>query len=62
MLTPQEVARRLEVDPETLRRWAREDKGPPYVLVAPATKRYPEKALIAWLQDNLRPRPEARAS
>lgn len=62
MLTPQQVARRLEVDLETLRRWARQGKGPPFVLVAPSTKRYPEDGLLGWMHDHLRPQVEVRAS
>ena len=53
--TPEEVARYLRVDKETLRRWRRQRTGPPVVLCGPYTPRYPEDALITWMRDNTLP-------
>jgi hypothetical protein len=52
LLMPEEVARYLRVDKETLRRWRRRRTGPPVILCGPATPRYPENGLIIWMRDN----------
>lgn len=63
LLTPRQVGDRLQVDNETLRRWARQGKGPPFVKIAPATRRYPENGLMAWMRDHMQPQQqEERAS
>jgi hypothetical protein len=53
MWTPEEVADYLRVDKETLRSWRRKRTGPPVVLCAPATARYPENGLIIWKRNNV---------
>jgi hypothetical protein len=50
--TADEVADYLRVDKATLRRWRREGIGPPVIMAAPATPRYPENGLILWRRDN----------
>jgi hypothetical protein len=52
LLLPEEVARYLRVDKETLRRWRRQRTGPPVILCGRATPRYPENGLIIWMRDN----------
>jgi len=61
-LTPREVADRLQVDNETLRRWAREGEGPPFVQIAKATRRYPQAGLTAWIRERAQLGSERRAS
>ena len=61
-LTARQVADRLQVDNETLRRWAREGSGPPFVQIAKATRRYPEAGLKAWIRERVRLSTETRAS
>ena len=53
MWTPQEVAAYLQVNKETLRRWRRDHVGPPVVMCAPATPRYPENGLVIWRRANV---------
>lgn len=62
LLTPRQVADLLQVDMETLRRWARQGTGPPFIPVAPATKRYPETLLTTWMRQHLQLQQEDRAS
>lgn len=54
MLTPQQVARALNVDIATLRRWANAGAGPPFVLLrhdpnGRPLRRYPENEVLAWM-------------
>lgn len=62
LLTSRQVGDMLQVDNETLRRWARQGAGPPFIRIAPATRRYPENALITWMRDRVQPGSEDRAS
>jgi predicted site-specific integrase-resolvase len=50
LLKPKEAATLLRVSPATLRWWRYAGKGPPVVQVGPATFRYSEDALIAYIE------------
>jgi excisionase family DNA binding protein len=49
LLTPKEAADHLRVSETTLRRWRRENTGPPYVRMG-RVYRYRLGALIEWLR------------
>jgi DNA-binding transcriptional MerR regulator len=45
-----EVAARLGVTTETLRRWRHEKKGPPAEGATPRTRRYPVEGFMEWFK------------
>ena len=49
MLTSAQVARTLGVNPSTLSRWRTQGKGPRVYWLGPATPRYREDEVLAWL-------------
>lgn len=49
MLRSAEVAELLGVNPSTLSRWRTEGKGPRVYWLGPATPRYREDEVLAWL-------------
>ena len=53
LLTTEELAERLRVNPSTIRRWRLDDVGPPYLRVG-TIYRYPVNALEAWIVGNVR--------
>jgi excisionase family DNA binding protein len=53
LLTTEELATRLRVNPSTIRRWRLDDVGPPYLRVG-TVYRYPVSALDAWIAENVR--------
>ena len=53
LLTTEELATRLCVNPSTIRRWRLDDVGPPYLRVG-TVYRYPVSALDAWIAENVR--------
>jgi predicted site-specific integrase-resolvase len=50
LLTPKEAASLLKVSVSTLRWWRYVGKGPPVVKIGPATFRYSEQAMIAYIE------------
>jgi predicted site-specific integrase-resolvase len=61
LLTPEEVAEQLQVQPATLQQWRWKGTGPPFEKLGAArnaTVRYDSDKLAAWLETN-RPRDEA---
>lgn len=48
LMTPQELAEYLQINPDTLRQWARRDKGPAYIMVEGA-RRYRPSDVQAYL-------------
>jgi excisionase family DNA binding protein len=53
LLTTEELAARLRVNPSTIRRWRLDDVGPPYLRVG-TVYRYPIGAVEAWIADSVR--------
>ena len=53
MLTTDEVAERLRVNPCTIRRWRLDDVGPRFVKVG-HIYRYPTDELEAWIGESVR--------
>ena len=53
LLTTQELATRLRVNPSTIRRWRLDDVGPPYLRVG-TVYRYPVSALETWMAESVR--------
>jgi transposase-like protein len=52
-LCTEELAKKLGVDPSTLRRWrtARPRQGPPFVCLSGGVTRYSERDVERWLLD-----------
>lgn len=55
LLTTEETARRLRVDPSTVRRWRLDGVGPRHLKMG-SVYRYPANELEAWIADSLRGR------
>lgn len=55
LLTTEETAARLRVDPSTVRRWRLDGVGPPY-LKKGSIHRYPANELESWIADSLKGR------
>ena len=53
LLTTEELATRLRVNPSTVRRWRLDDVGPPYLRVG-TVYRYPVSALETWIAESVR--------
>jgi excisionase family DNA binding protein len=53
LLTTEELATRLRVNPSTIRRWRLDDVGPPYLRIG-TVYRYPLSALETWMAESLR--------
>lgn len=53
LLTTEELAKRLRVNPSTVRRWRLDDVGPGYVRVG-SVYRYPVSAVEAWIAASVR--------
>jgi len=53
LLTTEELATRLRVNPSTIRRWRLDDVGPPYFRVG-TVYRYPVSALETWMAESVR--------
>jgi excisionase family DNA binding protein len=53
LLTTEELATRLRVNPSTIRRWRLDDVGPPYLRVG-TVYRYPASALETWIAKSVR--------
>ena len=53
LLTTEELARRLRVNPSTVRRWRLDDVGPRYLKVG-SVYRYPASAVEAWIAESVR--------
>jgi excisionase family DNA binding protein len=53
LLTTEEVASRLRVNPCTVRRWRLDDVGPRFLKVG-NIYRYPADELEAWISDGVR--------
>ena len=53
LLTTDELAKRLRVNPSTVRRWRLDDVGPGYVRVG-SVYRYPVSAVEAWIAESVR--------
>jgi len=53
LLTTEELAKRLRVNPSTIRRWRLDDVGPPYLRVG-TVYRYPVSALESWIAESVR--------
>jgi hypothetical protein len=49
LVTPEELAKRLKLDPRTLQQWRRRNQGPPWIRVSHRVVRYPADQLEAWL-------------
>lgn len=49
-LTTEEVADLLAVHVETVRRWRRENDGPPYHQLTPRTIRYDKEEVLKWVK------------
>lgn len=58
-MTPRQVGAVLNVDPETLRRWARKGEGPPFLQGAGYTRRYSRSGLAEWIATRYSPAKEA---
>jgi predicted DNA-binding transcriptional regulator AlpA len=50
LLTTEEVAKALRVDPSTLSRWRSRGTGPRAVWLSPGSPRYRSEDVSAWLQ------------
>ena len=53
LLTTEELAKRMRVNPSTVRRWRFDDVGPPYLRVG-TVYRYPISAVDAWIAESVR--------
>jgi excisionase family DNA binding protein len=53
LLTTEELAKRMRVNPSTVRRWRLDDVGPPYLRVG-TVYRYPISAVEAWIAESVR--------
>ena len=53
LLTTEELAERMRVNPSTVRRWRLDDVGPPYLRVG-TVYRYPIGAVEAWIAESVR--------
>jgi excisionase family DNA binding protein len=53
LLTTEELAKRMRVNPSTVRRWRQDDVGPPYLRVG-TVYRYPISAVEAWIAESVR--------
>jgi excisionase family DNA binding protein len=53
LLTTEELAKRMRVNPSTVRRWRLDDAGPPYLRVG-TVYRYPVSAVEAWIAESVR--------
>lgn len=53
LLTTEELAKRMRVNPSTVRRWRLDDVGPPYLCVG-TVYRYPISAVEAWIAESVR--------
>ncbi len=53
LLTTEELAKRMRVNPSTVRRWRLDDVGPPYLRVG-TVYRYPIGAVEAWIAGSVR--------
>jgi excisionase family DNA binding protein len=53
LLTPKEAAALLKVSVSTLRWWRHAGKGPPVVKIGPATFRYSQEALVAYIEHQI---------
>lgn len=53
LLTTEEVAKRLRVNPCTVRRWRLDDVGPRFLKVG-NIYRYPAEELEAWITESVR--------
>jgi excisionase family DNA binding protein len=53
MLTTNEGAERLRVDPSTLRRWRLDEVGPRFLRIG-RLYRYPSDDLEAWISESVR--------
>jgi excisionase family DNA binding protein len=53
LLTTEELATRLRVNPSTIRRWRLDDVGPRYLKVG-SVYRYPVSAVEAWIAESVR--------
>jgi excisionase family DNA binding protein len=53
LLTTEELAKRMRVNPSTVRRWRLDDVGPPYLRVGTVC-RYPISAVEAWIAESVR--------
>ncbi len=51
MLSSNQTALRVGTTVDTLKRWRRKKKGPPYIRLETQRVRYPEDQLEQWLQD-----------
>ena len=53
LLTTEELAKRMRVNPSTVRRWRLDDVGPQYLRVG-TVYRYPISAVEAWIAESVR--------
>jgi excisionase family DNA binding protein len=53
LLTTGELAKRLRVNPSTVRRWRLDDVGPRYLRVG-TVYRYPASAIEDWIAESVR--------
>jgi excisionase family DNA binding protein len=53
LLTTEELAKRMRVNPSMVRRWRLDDVGPPYLRVG-TVYRYPVSAVEAWIAESVR--------
>jgi excisionase family DNA binding protein len=53
LLTTEELAKRMRVNPSTVRRWRLDDVGPRYLRVG-TVYRYPISAVEAWIAESVR--------
>jgi len=51
MLTSNQAALRVGYTVDTLKRWRRKKKGPPYVRIDSQRVRYPQDKLEQWLEE-----------
>lgn len=52
-LTTEELADRLRIDPETVRDWRKDGRGPAYIKDGQKFVRYPLAAVEAWEKSRL---------
>jgi len=52
LLTTEELAKRMRVNPSTVRRWRLDDVGTPYLRVG-TVYRYPISAVDAWIPESV---------
>jgi excisionase family DNA binding protein len=52
LLTPEDVAKRLGISPETLAQWRSQGRGMPYVKLGRNLVRYEESALKNWIDEH----------